>query len=44
MEEVEAQLLENNKVSQEKEFEIISMKEEMNKIDTTNHIVYSLII
>ena len=36
LEEVKAQLLEQNKVSQAKEFEIISLKEEMNKIAATN--------
>ena len=36
MEEAKAQLLEQNKVSQAKEFEIISLKEEMNKIVATN--------
>ena len=36
LEEVKAQLLEQNKVSQAKEFEIISLKEEMNKIVAIN--------
>ena len=36
LEEGKAQLLEQNKVSQAKEFEIISLKEEMNKIAGTN--------
>lgn len=36
LEEAKAQLLEQNKVSQAREFEIISLKEEMNKISATN--------
>ena len=36
LEEVKVQLLEQNKVRQEKEFEIIPLKEEMNKINCTN--------
>ena len=36
LEEAKSQLLEQNKVSQAKEFEIISLKEEMNKIAATN--------
>ena len=36
MEEAKAQLLEQNKVSQAKEFEIISLKEEMNKLVATD--------
>ena len=36
LEEAKAQLLEQNKVSQAKEFEIISLKEEMNEIVATN--------
>ena len=36
LEEVKAQLLEQNKLSQAKEFEIISLKEEMNKTTATN--------
>ena len=36
LEEIKAQLPEHNKVSQEKEFEIIPLKEEMNKITCTN--------
>ena len=36
LEEAKSQLLEQNKVSQAKEFEIISLKEEMNKIVAIN--------
>ena len=36
LEEAKSQLLEQNKVSQAKEFEIISLKEEMNRIAATN--------
>ena len=36
LEKDKAQILDQNKASQEKEFEIISLKEEMNKIATTN--------
>ena len=36
LEEVKVQLLEHNKVRQEKEFEIIPLKGKMNKITCTN--------
>ena len=36
LEEVKAELIEHNKVSQAKEFEIISLKEEMNQLVAAN--------